>query len=111
MLRKSLDKLCPENIHEMATDKVFISLTRVKDRTNVIVSKYPTRKDYLDALMCSSFVPFYSGIVPPTFQNTAYVDGGLSDNLPGEDLITMKVSPFSGNASISPRDKSYSAGH
>merc|ERR1711971_137954 len=70
-----------------------------------------TREDYLDALFCSCFVPFYSGLIPPTFKNTAYVDGGLSDNLPGSDFDTVRISPFSGNSSISPKDQTFSAGH
>lgn len=111
ILRKSVEKMLPDDIHLVASGRLSISMTRVKDRKNVIVSEYPTRKDFIDALMCSSFVPFYSGVVPPTFLNTAYVDGGLSDNLPGNELSTVTVSPFSGISSISPKDKSFSAGH
>merc|ERR1711988_1849837 len=103
--------MLPEDIHIIASGRLSISMTRVKDRKNVIVSEYPSRKDFIDALICSSFVPFYSGVVPPTFLNTAYVDGGLSDNLPGNELNTVTVSPFSGISSISPKDKSFSAGH
>ena len=62
-------------------------------------------------MFCSCFVPFYSGLIPPTFDNTAYVDGGLSDNLPGDDFDTVRISPFSGNSSISPKDDTFSAGH
>ena len=53
ILRASLEELCPDDIHLLANDKVFISLTRVKDRKNVIVSKYPSRSDYIDALIHS----------------------------------------------------------
>ena len=108
ILRKALEELCPEDIHVLASNKIFISLTRVKDRKNVLVSNYKTRKEFIDALLCSCFVPFYSGVIPPTFQNTAYVDGGLSDNLPGNEKSTIRVSPFSGISSISPKDASFS---
>merc|ERR1712014_229611 len=82
-LKTRLDKILPEDIHMRATNKMFISLTRVCDKKSVIVSEFPTRQSYLDALFCSCFVPFYCGVVPPTFNDVAYVDGGLSDNLPG----------------------------
>lgn len=110
-LREKLEKFAPENIHELASGKIFISLTRVTDQKSVIVSEYPTRADYLDAVECSCFVPFYSGLFPPRFRGVAYVDGGLTDNLPGDLETTIRISPFSGSSSISPKDSGFSAGH
>jgi hypothetical protein len=110
-LKNRLDLILPEDIHIRATGKMHISMTRVSDKKSIIVSEFSTRQSYLDALFCSCFVPFYSGLIPPTFENTAYVDGGLSDNLPGSDFDTVRISPFSGNSSISPKDDTFSAGH
>ena len=104
ILERDLQELCPEDIHESASGKIFISLTRFKDGKNVVVSQFDTRKDFIDALICSSFVPWYLGIIPPTFKNTAYIDGGLSDNLPGCSETTIRISPFAGVDSISPTD-------
>lgn len=105
MLQEGLEQVCPEDIHNLATDKIYISLTRVSDQKNVIVSKFNSKQHFIDAIQASSFVPFYSGIIPPTFNNVAYVDGGISDNLPGDDNKTIKISPFAGISSISPTDE------
>lgn len=41
----------------------------------------------------------------------AYIDGGLTDNLPRfTDVRTITISPFSGEAHISPRDLSMFTG-
>jgi hypothetical protein len=43
-----------------ANNKLFISLTRQKDKTNRLISQYPT-KDYLArCLGASCFIPMYS---------------------------------------------------
>ena len=39
----------------------------------------------IDAIVCSCFIPFFCGIIPPSYRNEYYVDGGLSDNLPTDD--------------------------
>lgn len=56
------------------------------------------------ALLCSSFIPFFSGILPPRFRGVRYMDGGLSDNLLVLDEHTVTVSPFCGESDICPRD-------
>jgi len=93
----------PENAHELATGKLFISLTRVCDGKNVIVSEYASREELIQVLICSCFVPFYSGLIPPKYRGVRYVDGGLSNNLPADD-DTITVSPWSGDSDICPRN-------
>ena len=93
----------PVDAHIRASGKLFISLTRVYDGKNVIVSDYKSREELIQVLLCSCFVPFYSGIFPPKYRGVRYVDGGLSNNLPAfSDTIT--VSPWSGNSDICPRN-------
>ena len=56
------------------------------------------------ALMCSCFIPFFSGMMPPKFRGVRFMDGGLSDNLLVLDEHTITVSPFCGESDICPRD-------
>ena len=93
----------PEDAHIKASGKLYISLTRFPDFQNVIVSDYQSREELIEVLLCSCFVPFYSGLFPPKYRGVRYVDGGLSNNLPAfHDTIT--VSPWSGNSDICPRN-------
>lgn len=56
------------------------------------------------AILCSCWMPGFSGWVPPLFRGVRYLDGVLSDNLPLLDPHTITVSPFAGNVDICPRD-------
>ncbi|XP_015426789.1 PREDICTED: patatin-like phospholipase domain-containing protein 3, partial [Myotis davidii] len=59
------------------------------------------------ALICSSFIPFFFGLIPPTFRGVRYVDGGFSDFRPCfDDKTTITVSPFLGEHDICPKVKS-----
>ncbi|KAL1284474.1 Patanin-like phospholipase domain-containing protein [Trichinella pseudospiralis] len=62
---------------------------------NIVREEFYSKEDLVDALVCSAFIPFYSGTKAPKFRGEKYIDGGWSDNLPilGENTIT--VSPFS----------------
>lgn len=73
---------------------------------NVIVTQFDTREELIQALLASSFIPFFSGVLPPKFKGTRYMDGGYSDNLPTLDENTITVSPFCGESDICPRDDS-----
>ncbi|VDO33636.1 unnamed protein product [Heligmosomoides polygyrus] len=59
--------------------------------------------------MASCFIPMYSmgyGSDGPVIDGHACVDGGYTNNLPDfDDIRTITVSPFSGNAEISPKDE------
>ena len=54
----------------------------MSDGANVLASEYDSNEELIDAIICSSFIPFYCGIIPPKYRNEYYVDGGLSNNLP-----------------------------
>lgn len=58
------------------------------------------------ALLASSFIPLFCGLMPPRFHGIRYMDGGFSDNLPTLDENTITVSPFCGESDICPRDGS-----
>lgn len=107
-LRRSFERILPDNAHELASGRLHISLTRVSDLKNVVVSEFFSKEDLVEALITSSYVPFYSGIFPAKFRGKYYVDGGISDNLPQhfKEGETITVSPFSGESDICPKDSS-----
>ncbi|XP_042322150.1 patatin-like phospholipase domain-containing protein 2 isoform X2 [Sceloporus undulatus] len=107
IIRACLYKTLPENGHELANGRLGISLTRVSDGENVILSEFTSKEELIQACVCSTFIPVYCGLIPPSLQGVRYVDGGISDNLPQYELRnTITVSPFSGESDICPRDSS-----
>ncbi|RZF33739.1 hypothetical protein LSTR_LSTR007998 [Laodelphax striatellus] len=99
-------QVLPEDAHLRVSGKLHISLTRVYDGKNVIVSQFNSKEDLLQALLASAFVPIFSGLIPPKWHGVRYIDGGFSDNLPTLDENTITVSPFCGETDICPRDYS-----
>ncbi|XP_013869094.1 patatin-like phospholipase domain-containing protein 2 [Austrofundulus limnaeus] len=107
IVRHMLRRTLPADCHHRASGRLGISLTRVTDRENVLVSHFDNKEEVVQACVCSAYIPVYCGLIPPTFQGVRYVDGGISDNLPQYELKnTITVSPFSGESDICPRDTS-----
>ena len=105
-LRQGLEEILPIDAHIRCTGRLFVSVTRVSDGENVLLSNFPTREHLIQALMCSTFIPLYSGMTPPTFDGVAYVDGAFSNNLPKfTQGATITVCPFAGESDICPRDQ------
>uniref|UniRef100_A0A452HLW1 PNPLA domain-containing protein n=1 Tax=Gopherus agassizii TaxID=38772 RepID=A0A452HLW1_9SAUR len=97
--------MLPENSHQVASGRLHISLTRVMDGQNVMVSEFSSKEDLIQALICSCFVPIYCGFIPPSFRGVRYVDGGFTNLQPCSDLeAVITVSPFTGELDICPRD-------
>nr|XP_020441146.1 patatin-like phospholipase domain-containing protein 2 [Monopterus albus]XP_020441153.1 patatin-like phospholipase domain-containing protein 2 [Monopterus albus] len=107
IMRLLLQRTLPDDCHERASGRLGISLTRVTDGENVLVSHFNNKEELIQACVCSAFIPVYCGLIPPTLQGVRYVDGGISDNLPQYELKnTITVSPFCGESDICPRDTS-----
>ncbi|XP_066999744.2 1-acylglycerol-3-phosphate O-acyltransferase Pnpla3 isoform X2 [Anabrus simplex] len=106
VLLEGMQKVLPEDAHLRVSGKLHISLTRVYDGKNVIVSQFNSKEDLQQALLASCFIPIFSGLLPPRFHGIRYMDGGFSDNLPTLDENTITVSPFCGESDICPRDVS-----
>ncbi|XP_060694750.1 patatin-like phospholipase domain-containing protein 2 [Hemiscyllium ocellatum] len=107
IIRSRLYKGLPDNAHELATGRLGISLTRVSDGENVLVTVFNNKEELVQACICSMFIPVYCGLIPPTLQGVRYVDGGITDNLPQYELKnTITVSPFAGESDICPHDGS-----
>ncbi|XP_069048986.1 patatin-like phospholipase domain containing 3 [Lepisosteus oculatus] len=107
ILRSGLHRALPHDAHLLASGRLCVSLTRVSDGQNVLVSDFSSKEELIQALICSCFVPIYCGLIPPLFRGVRYVDGGISNNLPQYELKnTITISPFSGESDICPRDNS-----
>ncbi|XDA75277.1 hypothetical protein R6Z07F_005499 [Ovis aries] len=106
-IRDGLRRYLPDNVHQLVSGKMVISLTRVSDGANVLVSDFHSKDEVVDALYCSSYIPLVFGLIPPSFRGVRYVDGGISNNIPFVDTkTTITVSPFYGESDICPRVKS-----
>lgn len=107
IMRHIMRRMLPADSHLWATGRLGISLTRVTDGENVLVTHFNTKEELVQAIVCSAYIPVYSGIIPPSLRGVRYVDGGISDNLPQYELKnTITVSPFCGESDICPRDSS-----
>lgn len=54
VLLEGMQRYLPHDVHKIVSGKLHISLTRVYDGKNIIVSEFPTREDLLQ--VCDSFM-------------------------------------------------------
>ncbi|XP_023221513.1 patatin-like phospholipase domain-containing protein 2 [Centruroides sculpturatus] len=106
ILYDGLIRLLPEDAHLRCTGRLHVSLTRCNDGKNLLLSEFDSRDELIQALLCTCFIPFYSGFLPPTIRGVSYIDGGFSNNQPILDENTITVSPFAGESDICPEDTS-----
>uniref|UniRef100_A0A4W5PHT2 PNPLA domain-containing protein n=1 Tax=Hucho hucho TaxID=62062 RepID=A0A4W5PHT2_9TELE len=66
MLCDSMERDLPADAHLRASGRLCVSLTRVSDGKNVLVSEFDSDEELLQALLCSCFIPFYCGVIPPS---------------------------------------------
>uniref|UniRef100_A0A8C0SIZ9 Patatin like phospholipase domain containing 4 n=1 Tax=Canis lupus familiaris TaxID=9615 RepID=A0A8C0SIZ9_CANLF len=105
-LRSGMELILPPNAHELAHNRLHVSITNTKTRENYLVSSFSSREDLIKVLLASSFVPIYAGLKPVEYQGQKWVDGGLTNSLPILPVgRTVTISPFSGRLDISPQDK------
>ncbi|XP_058391378.1 patatin-like phospholipase domain-containing protein 4 isoform X2 [Diceros bicornis minor] len=105
-LRGGMESILPSNAHELAHDRLHVSITNTKTGENYLVSSFPSREDLIKVLLASSFVPIYAGLKPVEYKGQKWVDGGLTNSLPILPIgRTVTISPFSGQLDISPQDK------
>ncbi|XP_067303458.1 1-acylglycerol-3-phosphate O-acyltransferase Pnpla3 [Pseudorasbora parva] len=106
-LEVTLQRCLPDNAHRLATGRLYVSMTRMSDGKNVLVSEFHSNEDLIKALLCSCFVPVYSGVIPPQYKGEHYMDGGFTNIQPLEDSSpTLTISPFAGSMDICPSDTS-----
>merc|ERR1712213_103187 len=75
-LRNSLERLLPENIHELANGKLHISVTDVYTGKNVLINNYRDKREVIDVVVSSTYIPVFSGIFPPRYRRKRCIDGG-----------------------------------
>uniref|UniRef100_A0A2K6A849 Patatin like phospholipase domain containing 2 n=1 Tax=Mandrillus leucophaeus TaxID=9568 RepID=A0A2K6A849_MANLE len=68
IIRSFLLKVLPADSHEHASGRLGISLTRVSDGENVIISHFNSKDELIQANVCSGFIPVYCGLIPPSLQ-------------------------------------------
>ena len=101
---EELDKVLPPNAHTLVENRLHVSMTDTSMQ-NVIQSRFATRKDLMDALICSCFLPAFSSYEMPTYAGKPFLDGGFSNNQPVlDEKTTVRVSPFAGGSHICPND-------
>ncbi|XP_074670977.1 patatin-like phospholipase domain-containing protein 4 isoform X1 [Strix aluco] len=105
-LREGIESILPSNAHEIAENRLYVSVTNTKNGENHLVSNFASREDLIKVLLASSFVPVYAGIKPVEYKGEKWVDGGLTNGLPILPVgRTVTISPFSGRLDICPQDK------
>ncbi|XP_044048600.1 patatin-like phospholipase domain-containing protein 2 [Siniperca chuatsi] len=107
-VQDSLLERLPADAHLRASGKLCVSLTRLADGKNVLVSEFDSRDELIQVLMCSCFFPVYCGFIPPSYRGVHYMDGALSNNMPlFEQRNTITMAPFSGESDICPREGTF----
>ncbi|XP_030332588.1 patatin-like phospholipase domain-containing protein 4 isoform X3 [Strigops habroptila] len=105
-LREGIESILPPNVHEIAENRLYVSVTNTRNGENRLVSNFASREDLIKVLLASSFVPVYAGIKPVEYKGEKWVDGGITNGLPILPFgRTVTISPFSGRLDICPQDK------
>lgn len=103
-IRGCLLKTLPADCHEHASGRLGISLTRVSDGKNVIISHFSSKEELIQvgpgrnalgvlygseapayrplcpcpqANVCSTFIPVYCGLIPPSLQGVVRIPWSL----------------------------------
>ncbi|XP_013218473.2 patatin-like phospholipase domain-containing protein 4 isoform X4 [Ictidomys tridecemlineatus] len=85
-LRSGMESILPPHAHELAQDRLYVSITNTRTRQNYLVSRFPSREDLIKK----------------------WVDGGLTNSLPVLPAgRTVTISPFCGRLDISPQDQGH----
>uniref|UniRef100_A0A1X7VDM8 PNPLA domain-containing protein n=1 Tax=Amphimedon queenslandica TaxID=400682 RepID=A0A1X7VDM8_AMPQE len=80
--REFFEKYLPPDAHKKCSGRVGVSMTVLPSMENKIITEFNTRAELIQALICSGFVPLFSGYKIPKFRGKYCCDGGLSSNLP-----------------------------
>ncbi|KAF2363531.1 Acyl transferase/acyl hydrolase/lysophospholipase [Trinorchestia longiramus] len=101
-IREAMEAL-PADVHKRLSGKFFVSVTDVKSMKNLLVSEWDTREDLIECLLCSCYIPMFSGGSVPLFRGRPCIDGGFTNNQPKPFKSSLCISPFAGRAHICPK--------
>ncbi|XP_034533848.1 patatin-like phospholipase domain-containing protein 4 isoform X2 [Notolabrus celidotus] len=102
-LREGMEEILPADAHSLASERLHVSITHSKSGKNLVVSRFTSREELIQALLASSFVPVYAGLKPVDFRGQKWIDGGFTDSLPILPVgRTITVSPFTGLQDVCP---------
>ena len=107
-IRECMEQL-PADAHITLSGRLFISVTHAKTFQNHIISEFYSREDLIHCLLCSCYLPVFSGWELPKFRGKKYIDGGFTNNQPNPfdaSVRCLTVSPFARSANICPADDS-----
>lgn len=111
-LRGGIEEILPPDAHQLANERLHISVTNSDTHKNCMVSSFSSKEDLVQVLLASCFVPVYAGVKPVEFQGQKWIDGGFTNSLPVLPVgCTITVSPFNGRQNICPVHKGRSNLH
>ncbi|CAH8392473.1 unnamed protein product [Eruca vesicaria subsp. sativa] len=98
VLRDSMEKSLPDDIHIRSNGRVRVAITQVfwKPR-GILVDQFDSKSDLINAVIASAFIPGYLAPMPATmFRDRVCVDGGLTLFMPPTAAAkTVRVCAFS----------------
>lgn len=110
LVEQKLNLLLPTNAHEICTDRLGVSVTRLWPFENSFVSKFKSRNDLIDAVCAGCFIPMWSGaLIGPKFRGKLHLDGAYTNNVPKFEpepgVTQVALCPFAGELEVSPKDE------
>ncbi|PON76042.1 Patatin-related protein [Parasponia andersonii] len=97
VLRDVLDKFLPEDAHIRSNGRVRVAVTQILWRPRgLLVDKFDSKEDLINAVFTSSFIPGYLAPRPATFfRKRLCIDGGLTLFMPPTSAKqTVRVCAF-----------------
>ncbi|KAL5564019.1 hypothetical protein UlMin_033766 [Ulmus minor] len=97
VLRDVLDKFLPDDVHIRSNGRVRVAVTQLLWRPRgLLVDKFDSKEDLINAVFTSSFIPGYLAPRPATlFRNRLCIDGGLTLFMPPTSAEqTVRVCAF-----------------
>lgn len=118
LLEEKLEFMLPKNAHELCSNRLGLSLTKLWSLENRFVSQFESRNDLIDAIRAGCFIPGWSGTFKaPQYKGEQFVDGAYSDNCPkfrdqleNDDTDAtrhIQVCAFASEADVTPSKEPY----
>eukprot|EP00457_Paulinella_chromatophora_P006443 gb/GEZN01006461.1/.p1 GENE.gb/GEZN01006461.1/~~gb/GEZN01006461.1/.p1 ORF type:complete len:392 (+),score=44.49 gb/GEZN01006461.1/:49-1224(+) len=100
--RKLWDRYLPHNAHELASGRLFLSITLFPSFQGKVVSQFENREDLISCIIASTCLPLVFLRDFPYTKFGLAIDGGLSNDQPAIDRYTITVSVLNASADLVP---------